>query len=188
MKKVVMLSAVAALALLVNAQTASARGRGGCGGYGGCGYSGCSSGGYSCGYGGCYSGGYGGYSSCGYSSGYGCATCGYGGGTYCAGGVCAVTGTSGTAMAAAPSMAATLVVSLPADAKLTIDGEATTSTSASRTFSTPDLPDAREHHYTLKAEVVRDGKVQTTTQQVTVRAGQTTQVELTLPAPTVAAQ
>ena len=73
---------------------------------------------------------------------------------------------------------ATIVVSLPADAKLMVDGVATTATSASRTFATPVLSAGQTYHYTFIAEVVRDGQKLTATQPVTVRAGQTSQVEI----------
>ena len=168
---------------------------GGCGGYS-CG------GGYACGggcggrlggglfggrmrgcggcYGGCggYSGGYGcgGYESHGCYGGHavssGCGCCGH----------MASTGYShgGMMMVAAPASAsATVIVNLPADAKLYFDGTATTSTSASRRFTTPALPSGSDASYTVIAEVVRDGKTLKTTKVVNVRAGQTTEVSLT---------
>ena len=63
-------------------------------------------------------------------------------------------------------------MSLPADAKLTIDDAATTSTSAVRVFTSPELPVGKEFHYSLKAELVRDGKPLTLSKDITVRAGQ----------------
>jgi uncharacterized protein (TIGR03000 family) len=76
---------------------------------------------------------------------------------------------------------ATIVVELPPDAKLLIDNEATTSKGGSRLFQSPILNPGKEYQYTLKAEVVRDGKPIKAEQVVTVRAGQTTPVTLTLP-------
>jgi uncharacterized protein (TIGR03000 family) len=73
---------------------------------------------------------------------------------------------------------ATIVVSLPADATLTIDGAATKSTAAVRQFATPVLTPGESFHYTLTASVVRDGQTLTATEQVTVRAGQTSRIEL----------
>jgi uncharacterized protein (TIGR03000 family) len=70
--------------------------------------------------------------------------------------------------AAAP---ATLIVSLPADARLLVDGNATTSTSAQRVFTSPELVPGQEYHYTLQAEIVRDGRTLTASERVTVRAG-----------------
>jgi uncharacterized protein (TIGR03000 family) len=78
-------------------------------------------------------------------------------------------------MLAAP---ANVVVSLPADATLKVDGNSTQSTTDLRTFSTPVLPIGQSFHYTLTAEVVRDGQTLTATQQVTVQAGLTSRVEL----------
>lgn len=194
MKKFLMIVAVAAVALLADSQLASAR-RGGCGGgrgghHGGCG-GGCGGyvghGGGGCGMGGC-GGGYGGYVM------GGCATCGGGGGGYvmgggtCAGGVCTLGGGTGYVLGPTLGTEATLVVSLPEDAKLTIDGESTSSTSAQRVFVSPALELGKEYEYTLKAEVLRDGKTQIATAKVTVRPGETSQVELKVPAAGVAAQ
>ena len=67
-------------------------------------------------------------------------------------------------------------MSLPADASLTIDGHATTSTSAVRTFVSPALETNKDYQYTLKVEMVRDGKSVTESKTVIVRAGETTEV------------
>jgi uncharacterized protein (TIGR03000 family) len=83
---------------------------------------------------------------------------------------------------------ATIQVSLPADAKLTIDDAATTSTSANRTFATPTLETGKEFFYTLTAEVVRDGKTYTATRRVAVKAGELTNVNIEIPAASVAAR
>src|SRR5205823_11966785 len=56
---------------------------------------------------------------------------------------------------------ATIVVTLPTEAKLTVDGNPTTSTSDRRVFVSPALDRGMEYFYTLKAEVVRDGKTET---------------------------
>jgi uncharacterized protein (TIGR03000 family) len=118
--------------------------------------------------------------------------CGGGGGGYCMGGSCGGGGcaggvcyggfASGNAMALASTEAsATIVVSLPEDARLTIDGEATTSTSDRRTFVSPSLAVGKDFHYTLKAKVVRDGQPVTLEKTVTVRAGEETRVTLDVP-------
>ena len=83
---------------------------------------------------------------------------------------------------------ATIIVSLPASAKLMVDGNPTTSTSDRRVFVSPALDRGMEYFYTLKAEVVRDGKTETRTEKVTVRAGEETKVEINFAAPTVAAK
>ena len=72
-----------------------------------------------------------------------------------------------------------VTIHLPADAKLLFNGTAATGTGATRTFATPPLEPGREYGYTLTAEVVRDGRVQTVTELVTVRAGEKTSVTLT---------
>ncbi len=82
--------------------------------------------------------------------------------------------------------AAKLVVSLPADATLTIDEEATTSTSDLRSFVTPALTPGQDYIYNLKAEINRDGKSFIVTQRVTVRAGEETKASLQFPVETAA--
>jgi uncharacterized protein (TIGR03000 family) len=67
---------------------------------------------------------------------------------------------------------ATLVVHLPAQARLTVDGNPTRSTSSVRTFISPPLPAGNNFYYTLKAEILEGGASRTLTKQVTVRAGQ----------------
>jgi uncharacterized protein (TIGR03000 family) len=66
---------------------------------------------------------------------------------------------------------ATIVVTLPADAKLFVDGNATTSTSSRRVFQSPTLTVGKEFSYNLKAEFAVDGKTITATKKVTVSAG-----------------
>jgi uncharacterized protein (TIGR03000 family) len=172
MRKVLMIAALAATAILLDSGMASARSRkcGGGGRHGGC-HSGRRGHHGGCGGGGCASGG--------------CASGGCGGGYAYGGGFA-----GGYALldSATADQSATVVVELPADATLTIDGEATTSTSATRVFRTPELEPGQTFHYTFKAQVERDGKVQSVTRRVEVRAGQQTQVSLTLPTATVAAQ
>jgi uncharacterized protein (TIGR03000 family) len=79
--------------------------------------------------------------------------------------------------AVAPT-AATLVVTLPDDARLTIDGQETTVTSGTRTFASPALPTGQDFVYTLEATVARDGKTEKVSKEVIVRAGETTVVSL----------
>jgi uncharacterized protein (TIGR03000 family) len=150
---------------------------------GGC--CGCYGGGYACWGGGCYGGGYGGgCGCCGSYVSYGCCGCygggymygpgGYGpGGSGGSGGSGTGGGKVGSGEISAP---ATIVVNLPQDAKLMIDDYQTKSTSASRTLQTPNLPYGKEFSYTLKVEVVREGKTVTESKQITVRGGQVTPV------------
>jgi len=168
---------------------------------------GCSGGCYGGGYGGCYGGGYGGgYGGC-YGSGYGGAMMGgcYGGAPVMTGPVGpAGTGDTGTtgedkskdmpkgeqigepkeeekkgARIAAPG---TIIVTLPADARLTVDGVPTRSTSNVRAFATPVLRPGQAYHYTLRAEVTRNGQTVQVERQVPVAAGQTSRVILDIPA------
>lgn len=81
---------------------------------------------------------------------------------------------------------ATIVVSLPADAKLFVDDAVTTSTTATRAFASPALEQGKDYFYTLKAEVVRDGKTYSASRRVAVRAGEETAVTLEVPEVAVA--
>jgi uncharacterized protein (TIGR03000 family) len=184
--------------------------RGGCrgGGRRGGGCCGCYGGGMGYGYGGCMGMGMGmGYGGCmGMGMGYGgCMGMGYGGGCMGMGGygmglmgggmiLQGATQQSGEKIKTAPKgkdesmlpAPATIVVELPADAKLLIDNAATNSTGGSRAFQSPTLSPGKDYHYTLKAEVVRDGKPVQVERVVDVKAGQITQVTLTLPSTGVA--
>ena len=72
-------------------------------------------------------------------------------------------------------------MTLPADAKLTIDGRPTVSTSESRIFESPRLTPGKTFYYVLKATVVRGGKTETVTKKVAVRAGEDTRVQIEIP-------
>jgi uncharacterized protein (TIGR03000 family) len=174
------------------------------------GHSGCNGGCYGGGYGyGCNGGGYG-YGCNG--GGYGCYGGGYGYG--CSGGMvvgCAggpvtgapVTGTGEDKTKEMPkggepigepkeeekkgvSMAApgTIIVNLPADARLTVDGVPTSSTSSIRAFATPVLQPGHAYSYTLRAEVTRNGQTVQVERTVPVAAGRTSRVMMDIPAPT----
>jgi uncharacterized protein (TIGR03000 family) len=73
---------------------------------------------------------------------------------------------------------ATIIVSLPANATLTVDNTVTKSTSATRVLTSPALEVGQEYLYNLKAEVVQDGQTITLAKQVAVRAGSETSVSL----------
>ena len=77
-------------------------------------------------------------------------------------------------------------MTLPADAKLTFDGTPTTSTSESRVFESPSLTPGKTFYYVLKATVVRDGKTESVTKEVIVRAGEDTRVKIEIPQAAVA--
>src|SRR5207302_10528890 len=76
---------------------------------------------------------------------------------------------------------ATIVVTLPADARLTFNGTLTRTTSSRRVFDTPPLEPGQNFHYLLTAQITREGQPLTLTQRVNVRAGQTARVALTFP-------
>jgi uncharacterized protein (TIGR03000 family) len=85
-----------------------------------------------------------------------------------------------TAVASASQVSpntAKVVVTLPADAKLTFDGHQNTTSSDRREFVSPTLTPDMDYHYTVKAEVIRDGKPVVKTESVTVRAGKTSTLE-----------
>jgi uncharacterized protein (TIGR03000 family) len=81
----------------------------------------------------------------------------------------------------AGSSRATLVVQLPSEARLTINGATSQMTSGTRTFQSPPLRRGEDYSYTLQAEWVRDGQTVTTGKHVTVRAGEERKVTLTFP-------
>lgn len=86
-----------------------------------------------------------------------------------------------------PISTAKLYVTLPADAKLTINGSPTVSTSESRVFESPSLAPGKTFYYELKATVVRDGRTETVTKTVDVRAGEDSRVTIEIPEAAVAA-
>jgi uncharacterized protein (TIGR03000 family) len=68
-------------------------------------------------------------------------------------------------------------VKLPADADLYVDGVRVPMTSEVRSFQTPKLEPGRSYYYTLKADVVRDGRTVSASKRVTVEAGKEETVE-----------
>jgi uncharacterized protein (TIGR03000 family) len=66
---------------------------------------------------------------------------------------------------------ATIKVSLPADAKLFVDDVVCPLTSELRSFNTPALQPGQRYGYTLRAEIVRDGKTISKVRQVEMQAG-----------------
>jgi uncharacterized protein (TIGR03000 family) len=65
------------------------------------------------------------------------------------------------------SNSARLVVDLPADARLYING----GLYPTRTFRTPALESGKPYHYVVRAEIVRDGRTESETRYVGVTAG-----------------
>jgi uncharacterized protein (TIGR03000 family) len=79
---------------------------------------------------------------------------------------------------AAPAAApARFTVRLPAEAKLFVEGQASTLTSDTRTFETPALRPDRNYAYALKAEMIRDGKVVVESREVIFQAGKDVTVD-----------
>jgi uncharacterized protein (TIGR03000 family) len=76
---------------------------------------------------------------------------------------------------------ATIVVHLPAAARLTVDGEPTYSTSDRRVFVSPPLQPGRTYHYVLEAQLQGNGETARTSQNVEVRAGRQSDVNLEFP-------
>ncbi len=70
---------------------------------------------------------------------------------------------------------ATIVVTLPADAKLEIDGNSTKSTGAKREFESPPLPVGKEFYYTFKVTYLAHA----VTHEVKIKANETTKVDFT---------
>jgi uncharacterized protein (TIGR03000 family) len=76
---------------------------------------------------------------------------------------------------------ATLIVHLPADATLTIDGGyQTQSRESTRVLQSPPLQAGHEYTYELKATATRDGKSETKTEKVKVHAGEHKEVVMNL--------
>jgi uncharacterized protein (TIGR03000 family) len=152
---------------------------GGCYGCYGCsGCYGCYGGCYGC-YGGCY-GCYGCYGGCNGCYGcYGCAGC-YG----CYGAVVVVPKVTPPPKEKKKkektdldSETSTIVVHLPAEAKLFVDNVACPLTSDERSFRTPKLQPGRQYYYMLKAEVTRDGEPVVETKKIYVAAGKKVTVD-----------
>jgi uncharacterized protein (TIGR03000 family) len=76
---------------------------------------------------------------------------------------------------------ATIIVNLPAEAKLTIDDEPTRSASDERVFISPPLEPGKSYTYVLKAEMERNGEKVKASQNVVVRAGRPSRVTLEFP-------
>jgi uncharacterized protein (TIGR03000 family) len=74
---------------------------------------------------------------------------------------------------------ATVVVRVPADAKLFVDARQLALTGAERKFVSPELPAGQEFAYRFRAEYERDGETVSVTRRVAVRAGAAVAVEFT---------
>lgn len=178
------------------------------GGYGGCyggmgmGYGGCYGGGYGGGWGGGYGrgyawGGYGAWGGGGYAyspfSGTTSVSPTYGGNAYLGWGN-NLAGNYGTMRQFGGNLGmmqsnyfnpgfnqgneARIIVHLPADARLTIDGEPTQSMSSTRVFLSPPLEAGKTYHYTLRGEVRRNNQTEHVSKTIDVQAGRPTEITL----------
>jgi uncharacterized protein (TIGR03000 family) len=73
---------------------------------------------------------------------------------------------------------ATLIVHLPENASLSIDGQQTQSRSATRLFRSPPLERGKTYTYTLRGELNRDGHFVNVKKNVEIRAGERSEVTL----------
>jgi uncharacterized protein (TIGR03000 family) len=76
--------------------------------------------------------------------------------------------------------AAYLLVSVPADAKVFVNDRATVSTGAERQYVSHGLEQGMRYEYTVRAEMVRDGKTVTETKTVQLSAGNSSNVAFDL--------
>jgi uncharacterized protein (TIGR03000 family) len=73
---------------------------------------------------------------------------------------------------------ATLVVHVPQSASLSIDGQPTQQSSATRVFTSPPLEQGKTYVYRVTAEVNRNGHMVRDTKEVDIRAGQRSEVTM----------
>lgn len=83
--------------------------------------------------------------------------------------------------ASAGGLPATIVVTLPATAKLTVNGRATTGTGAERKLSSPPLEPGKEYEYQLEASFEQGGEPATVKKTIKIRSGEETRVSMTAP-------
>ncbi|MEX2115089.1 MAG: TIGR03000 domain-containing protein [Pirellulales bacterium] len=158
-----------AVVLFLAAQEANAFGHrhGGWCGAGGCGGGGCGYGGWYGGYGGYgwgYGGWYGGY------NGYGW---GYGGYRTSLGYLANIAApTTSARVASTANNSATLTVSVPADARIFVNDQATKTTGASRSYVSRNLQPGARYTYRVRAEFTRDGRQVSEVKTVQLSAGQ----------------
>jgi uncharacterized protein (TIGR03000 family) len=69
------------------------------------------------------------------------------------------------------SVSSPVTVSLPAKAKLFVDGVATSVEAGTHKFKTPELSRGKAYVYEFRAEIERDGKTEVETREVTFKAG-----------------
>lgn len=72
-----------------------------------------------------------------------------------------------------------VTVTLPAKAKLLVDGTDTLMTGGTHTFNTPALAKGQPFSYKFQAEIEKDGKMEVVTQDVSFKAGEAVTVDFT---------
>ena len=72
-------------------------------------------------------------------------------------------------------------MNVPANARVSFNGQPTTSRSTSRVFVTPPRSPGRAYYYEVEAQVERDGQTRTVTRRIPVRAGQELRQAITFP-------
>jgi uncharacterized protein (TIGR03000 family) len=75
-----------------------------------------------------------------------------------------------------------LAVNVPEDARIYVNGQATTSTGSSRQYVSRDLQTGFNYTYEVRAEVVRDGRAIEQVKKVDLRAGETANLAFDFPA------
>jgi uncharacterized protein (TIGR03000 family) len=88
-------------------------------------------------------------------------------------------GKAAVAKTEAEAAPASVTVVLPENAKLTVNDVAVTA-KGKQTFTTPKLEQGKSYFYTVKAEIVRDGKPVTETRRIDVAAGKDVTVDFTV--------
>ena len=68
-----------------------------------------------------------------------------------------------------------MVVEVPVDAKLFIDGQLMKTTNEKRSFRTPELVPGQQYFYDVRAEITIDGKTEVENVRVVVQGGKTAQ-------------
>jgi uncharacterized protein (TIGR03000 family) len=169
MKKLALALALVALGMLVGVSELSACHKGSCGW--GCAKTSCHKG---CGVGGCVQ-------PCHQPCHQPCAPC--------SPAPCAPAGCKGGCQASlSAGDSAILVVRLPSEARLSIQGQAMSGSSDRRVFQSPSLEKGKSYVYTLKATLTQHGQTHEVVKQVRVHAGAEVTVELDFPATSVAAK
>jgi uncharacterized protein (TIGR03000 family) len=71
-----------------------------------------------------------------------------------------------------------VLVSSPVDARVKLDNTISLSNAPVRKFGIPSLRQGKKYEYTVKGEVVRNGRTLTATKMITIEAGQEIRVDL----------